>query len=182
MTTTTTPGVKKFDARVIEQYERVERGDKPARIGDDMGITGSTVSANVKRVRQAIADGYTVTADDGSTVTGDTAVPAVDPHAIAEAMVPGSSLVTHALLKLDDERAAMLKRADDIVARANEQATTLRASADNARVTEQPRIDAVASALGFDTDAWREAVDTAEREHAAAQPQPTPDASPVKPA
>lgn len=159
---------KRVSANVMESYNARERGERAVDIAKRLNppITASTVSANHKRVKQLIDDGITVVADDGNSVAGATdtdtePVPAVDPHAIAEAMHPGASLVTRALDALEAERDANHKRADDIMRRATEQADTLRRNADTSMDEQLPRITAVADALSFDVDAWRTAVQAA---------------------
>lgn len=177
--TTTTDSIT-VDATVMDDYNAVNGGVKPSARATERGVTTSTVSANVKRVREALARGATVNVSNGGTVTstGAPTVPDIDPHAIADSMVMGASMVTRALESVTDESDALRKRATDTIARATEQAATLNATADRLIADATPRIDAGAAAFGFDIDAWRAAVDTARADAAKpATPDSKPDAS-----
>lgn len=116
------------------------------------GISPSTVSANIRRIRDHIRNGDIV--DPATTSTGDggnvaSTVVNVDPVAIADAMRKGAGMFVDRLTRLD----ADADRVRDRINRAND---------DMARI-DAARADVhdMASAVGFDIDAWRTAVDDA---------------------
>lgn len=181
--TTTTPQPLVVSANVLESYNARERGERPKDIAERLSITPSTVSANHKRVREAIASGRPVQADNGDATTSTTSAPvvdAVDPHAIADGMVDGASLITKQLERITSEADGMRERADAIMRRAHEQRDALVTGADTLMNSERPKLERVATALGFDIDAWTTAVD-AERAklNATAEPAPEPTTEPA---
>jgi hypothetical protein len=170
----TTSTTRSISADVMEHYRAVhERGEKPADVAKRFGITGSTVSANVKRVRGYIDAGDTLTVD--GTPTGQPEQPTVDAGAIADGMVTGGSIVVATLDAADAERDARRSKLDDAVTRAQaalDAATKQRDEQlpviDKQHATKLAAADAVATALGFDIGAWRTAV--AEALNAASKP------------
>lgn len=150
--------VRTFSANVLTQYNRVHvNGERPSDVARDMGVTGSTVSSNVKRVRDAIAAGATVTTDDASaTVAASSAPVTVDRMAIADDMVDAGADYVF----MWDRHTATI---DDITARVD----TMRRDADRLAATvaatehRRARLVERAAADGFDFDAFHAAVDAA---------------------
>jgi hypothetical protein len=165
----TTTTVRNVNADVMEHYRSVaERGEKPADVAKRFGITGSTVSANVKRVRGYIDAGDTINVD-GAVTGAAPDVPAVDPLAIAEALLPGGSIVASAVLTADHARDTARGKLDDQRKRLTEQLAQLDAKLpdiDKQHATTMERVQLASTGLGFDIDAWREAVTAANVEHA----------------
>lgn len=158
---TTTPTqdakVKVVSPSVLDQYHRfTNQGESKAAIGKALGIAAATVGANIKRVQGFVDDGYTLTTEEGAEVVTGTDTPSkVDPHAIAEGMAEGASIVTLRLTTLEGEVTRLRGQAEDILTRAQAQADAKVAQAQALEDTAMAKVQAVAQALGFDIDAWR---------------------------
>lgn len=159
-------------ADVMAQFEAVKGGASRAQVAKDRGITASTVGANVKRVQAALDAGRTLTVEGEAKAT-DAGPAQVDPHEVAEAMTEGASIVTRNLSTVEAEAQAIHAKATTLRA----QADTRDAEADALIVKAMPRINAVATALGFDLDAWRAQVTEAKaKAKAEADNAPAPEA------
>lgn len=159
---TTTDAYTDYVACVVNGMSRADR----AR---ERGVTPSTISANIKRVIGAgyPADGVGVNAvpTSGGVPVPTNAKPVpVDRAAIADAMIPGMSALVAGIDRIDTERdrvvermAAMSDQLDDID-------------------TKRNGMRSLATAAGFDWDAFDAAVATAE---AANAPTPVPTDTPT---
>jgi peptidoglycan hydrolase-like amidase len=141
---------------VWSQYERVTGGEKAA-VARSLDITGSTVSANVRRVKAALEAGKTVNVEGdaphaGTPATGTTAPVVIDRIAHAEGIKPGASMFVREVDRVDAE-----------VSRLREKIAPLEAYVAGVR--------SMSATAGFDLDAfeasYKDAVDKA---------NPTPDA------
>jgi hypothetical protein len=118
-------------------YVAVTGGMRPTDRARDRGITPATVSANVRRIRDAIANGATVPGDVAVPMTTPT-VNAVDAHAIADAIVPGASMF---VARVDAINADVARHADAVA--------TLTARIDT-MTADRDAVIALAKTAGFD--------------------------------
>jgi hypothetical protein len=143
--TTTTPT---FSDRVLSDYiEVVVNNKSQAAVARDTDRAAGTVSANVNRVKKAVADGYIVPGVDANGGDAPTVIPTVDRESIADNMLPvvGPALVAR-MDRMTDER-------DKIAAKIR----TL--TGDIEKVEEGiGKVRDAAEGVGFDFDAFDTAV------------------------
>lgn len=122
-------------------------GQSKAARAKDRGITPSTVSANVKRVQEAIDSGLIENPRDGSTTVPGKAADRKD---IAENILEGSSMFVESLDKIDSEH----KRIEGRVTQMQEQLSDLDG--------QRGKIRDLATKAGFNWDEYDAQVAAAE--------------------